>query len=1018
MVCPLSAGGTQEEDPLAEGRNAAEERRFSDAIVQTTDALREDPDLLEAGEPIYDAVLASQEEFNELGLQLTEVLDTMRTQTMTHQERLELADVGLDLTDQMEQVNPDPGELARRAIESARYSITLYVDRSTADLILTEARTMLDAGDRTGAIVKYLEGFELQREYFTSRTDLDPETKQTINDARRTLIDQSLAYVEALIPMLQETDRTVDAIDDSPLDLAALALQAFSTPFAQAARGETDVLAASVDLQEANLQIEQLYANDEIDRVSWHTRLLTRFLEGREDEEPEGIIVAVEGPVEESISQVTAATAVRAQIEFDTGLEPVYDGEWAAVQQALAPAVEAAQLHAAALSLEQQTEIDLSGSLDQLVNELPLEVATEVVRLRNTIDSVPAYVELADAMQQALSVYRQAADSVSELDSRRAELVRQINRIASAYEEWQGDAAVIRRQYGLVDDRVNTRILRQEDLFSVRLAELAGYEVEIVAERAELELEPLKERFAGDPGAGMRDRYNDAVDLLENGVDSDLVRFYPDRARDDLNELIADLGNLGEDVDEYLEHYRGEKPEVAASRSVQNRILEGEDLRERISELLSASLAGVDQAEEQIELALSLEQDGRALMNDAFAELDDNQFDAARQLRDQAQETLLSSLDVWYRDDLVSYFDRIFDQFLAALDAQQRELAIQDVDRAIAEAEAVVRNERVSEYEAMLADIDPIQEAYEELLGYPDPTLETLIRTMQAYLDAEGGRELAESDPDYPFLSSWLTRAKTFYSQATSATLATGTALSAEASDLLSEADDLLQRLFQQRPQNWEGRLLKVRIDLARASGDVNRLVEQRIAEIEDARIREDESLTTIRTRYEALLDVVQQDRAEVSDSLIRRMEAAVSELDDLLRPPAALTASTSTPEVIDTVSDLLQEVQSYGPVAQLSTEDNAEVQDLLSQILSIDPTNSEARDLLRAAQLSPSAPRAAAPTAETAKLIRDATNLTVRGEYEDAYGLLLQFIEQNPDQSNTDIARLIADLERRLGID
>lgn len=1012
---PTAAAG-EGEDPIAPAREAVEEGRYNDAVLQLTETLREDAEQFERAEPVYEDLVERQHQYADLGEELNGVLSQM-SGDVGRDELRRLAEEALRIIEEMGAINPDPSEWAKAYLADADYALNVSLDRSDAELIMDQALVLLNNGDRVGALVKYLEGFYLQRTYFEERNDLAAEIVSAVDLARQTLEAEAGQYAEVINPMLTSAQTAVDAITDSPLDIARISVQNFAPRYESAFTAEQAVLDSAAVLQQRHAEIESRYP-EEIERPSWHTRLLTRFVFGRGEDVEEGMLVAIGDQVGEAIAQIVSSARIRAEQAYEENIQAVYAGDWDAVPAALSQAATGARLYVLALAVEQQRPIDPDGSLDALTEVLPDVVAVEVIRMRNTIEQQPIYERLAAAMTDALDSYRRSSRTVADLDLRRAGLVEQIAAVEQTVTDWRDAYQEIYSQYGLVGEEVLTRAERLEETFVERLAELRGYEVEIVAERATLELQPLESRFASSRGSTMRERYESAAELLENGVEQGLLPslFYPDRALAQLEDLVGDLRQLRGDLQQYIDRYLDEKDYVVASRALQLPLSEARSLITTLDELSDQALADAARAREQMDIALEYEDEGRGLMDQAFAALEELEFAQATSFRNQGLERLDQSLDTWYRESLVSYYDTVSSRFVAELDAARRREVIADVGDAIELAERVLGEERVDEYESTLAFIEEKNDAYEELFQQPETSLETLIRAIQTYLEASGGRELVETDPSYPYLSTLLNRAKTFYDDATDGRAAVGTALSAAAVALLNDADDLLQLLFQQQPQNWEGRILKVRIDLALGTGEIDRQVNLRMEEIAEAQFQEEETDSTTKLQYEALYNVTQEYRSAVRASTIAELEDRIAELEELLQPPEVVVAEAPPPEVQEQARNIFAEIEAYGPIAQLDTQENQEVQALLREILATDPLNTTARQLLNEAQLSPSAPVAEGRSAETSRVFRLAQDYAARGDYQQAYQLIAVYLRDNPGQADRDITRFVQDLERRLG--
>ncbi len=1016
LCARIATAAGQEEDPIEPAREAVEQRRYSDAVLRLTETVRSDAEQFERAEPVYQSVVEMGQAYADKQEELTQIL-TRITGDVTREERLDLAQQALDLIEQMNEINPDPTQSQQQFVADTTWLLNVSLDRSDAELIMDQALALLQDGDRSGAIRAYTSGFHLQLPYFTEREDLSGDAVSRVDEARTGISNRAETFAEMLQPLIDATATALEEITDGPLDLAQIGVQTFAPPFKEAAASEARVLEAAGVLQTVHQQIEGRYQSDLLERPSWHTRLLSQFVFGRDGIE-EGILAALDGPVPESIAAIVAAAKERAEREYTENVELVFAGEWDAVQRALSAAVAGARLYAQALAVEQDYPVDLSGSLDRMVIDLPDVVAVEVIRLYNSVIQASPLASLAAAMQEALAAYQQASRTIADLDRRRQGVTEQLAAIESILRSWRDARAVVDRQYGLVDAVAKDRNDRLESLFATRLAELRGYEVEIVAERASREVQPLVRRLENPGGAGMEDRYQEALDVLQNGVtgEDEITRSYPDRAKTRFETLIGDLDALSGDVERYLDGYLEEKEYIVSSRELQQPLARARDLLAEVRRLRDQAVAGAAAADEQMALARQYEAEGRELMDQAFAQLEEQEFQEATASRDAASDAFLESLEIWDRPELEDFYNARFSEFFVAFDAAKRQQVLDQVAAAIPQARRVVEQERINEYESTLATIETLNDDWQEVIGSTNTALESLIRTIQTYLEASGGRELVETDPGYPYLSTLLNRAKTFYGNAVQGAQAVGTALSQAAVALLNDADDLLQRLFQQQPQNWEGRILKVRIDLALGSGEIDRQIRQRIQEIEEAWITEEETDSTTKLQYEALYSVIQEFDTGLSQETVREIEDRIAELEELLRPVASVAAEPGA-ETVEQTRNILAEVRAYGPLEDLSSAELDQVLALLNELLRTDPFNQQANALQQTALRLKEEPVREAQTAATARVFRQAQTLVVRGDYTEAYTTLRLYIRDNPGQADKEINNLIRDLERRLGI-
>jgi hypothetical protein len=154
----VQAGGRAEKEArarLAEVERLIEARRYNDAILRLTEIVKENPDLFDAAEQLMNRIREVRSQYN---AKFEEMVRTLF-------EERDIAK-GLQLIEELQQLDPYPSPAMARALELAKLGRELVVNLKQFTEIMDAAAVLLREGRYAEANAKYLEAFKLGRKSF------------------------------------------------------------------------------------------------------------------------------------------------------------------------------------------------------------------------------------------------------------------------------------------------------------------------------------------------------------------------------------------------------------------------------------------------------------------------------------------------------------------------------------------------------------------------------------------------------------------------------------------------------------------------------------------------------------------------------------------------------------------------------------------------------------------------------------------------------------------------------------
>ncbi len=994
----LSAAGGQEAagagapdgDPIEEANRLVEEGRLNEAMLVLETAVRRNPELIEESEKVMDRIRSQRAEYNE---EFERLIDNL----INSPGEIERT---LAIIDRMEELDRFPNERVVEQVTEARVIAQLAYDRNRAAIIMREAAELIEQERYADAVARYLSGFDLQRDRFEERE---------YGNIFVNRVDDALARVrvnaEAFIETAPEFRGDVTALEtaaarDAVEELEAL-LDEYADVFRRIGARLADIEEAAGELSE---QGEEVAAIDPEDPVDWHIRLTHQFSAGRPDAgEREGIIGALTTARRRSRFELAGTFASRADTHLDRGVTFSEERAWedAGEEFELARIQADAGVRLSVIGTGLETDADFEETVAQLPDALDGLYAGEHVRretaatrgaLADTMAEVDAErVEPADTEDLQVLADAKAAMSARVADIR--ELATNWQQMTNSYRALTADAS---------SDRVDALLSSTEAAVSSREDEVVEYEIATLDRTADVRLARFTDRF--ETG---REDYRTGIDLLEGveevveqeaGADGDeeavtVTYRYPDRALEEFLDARSDVDTLRTDVADALESYRNEDEYVLLEERIQTQIADAEALLAEIDELSNAIASRTTSARDQIARAQELRNEGDGLVAQTRQAINSLQVERARELWEEARQRYFESLELQQNAAFRDEADELITALGAEIQEARNRRIVQQVREQIDRADTLYEQE---DYQQAYELLTEARDLWQQTNVQPNPEIERLLRFVNAALNLENTRTLAETEPLYPVLSSYLNLARRDYNEAQEAVEGSG---DTAAQQLLARAEENVDNVTSVRPYNWEARILKLRILRLQDSENFDEVFERRF---EEAVERKDDEPQEALTAFETLA-AINPDYPGLQDQIVEL------EIELGIRPDPVTQAQ------IAESNRLLNQAREVAAGAGEAQRQAA--MSILEEAVTLNPENREAQILLDRLRIQSGGQATVALSSAEEQQLRRAETLFIQDNAAQAYAIVQQLLRDEDNQRYPPLLDLEQRIAARLGL-
>ncbi len=981
----LWAGGSPEEDPIQRAEALVEEGRINEAILLLENTVRTEPDRLEQAEELMGRILTIRSSYNDLFAQLIEHLETSPEEIETT----------LEIIARMEALDEYPNERVVAQITEARLIAQLAYDRNLAQEIILDAARLIAEGRYSDAVERYLSGFDLQTEVYRLR-EYPGSFYASAAEARQAVESAAETFISRVPDIRSVTDSMVSGLafseDGPPEPRASLdqRLAALAEPF-DSVHAEADQVSENGEAIEAlRRQVSEFYPDDPVD---WHLTFLDAFATGRPGFDREGIDSAMTVMLEDSRDAIGEA-ARRASEAADTRRLAAAEGrEWTdAILQALANA-DRYEVTADVWLVE--GEVALEAEVAEAAPELPPEPRSEyavyVLRGRGYRQIAESYRRLA-----AIDTVREEAEAtVPGYQAVRAAAAEQRQAILAVIDAWESAASAVLALPDLDGTAVAARrpidaelSLRLGQATEIEIASLdSGTDLETTEHREDLELSQVEFQEGESLFAGI----SESVDQPD-GTTATVTYRYPDDAAEVLASAQSRLTETQSELRQLLEEL-GEEPGYVLG---DERIIENVETTEALLDATTALLVRVDQqlgdAQEQVRVAAELRSQGNTLVAQARNAVNRNAVTEARDLWNDAREAFFNSLEIQQDAAFRDQADQIIVTLGTQIQEAENRIVVARVRELITQAENQYNAEQYLQARRTLLEA---RSTWARTNVDENPEIVRLLGFVSAALTLADKRNLEETEPLYPVLSNYLNLAQEDFNQAR--TVGAGAA-GDRVQTLVSRADENLDNVLAVRPQNWEARVLKLRLLQLQDADNFDAAFGSRVqAALNQRNENPEEALTALETLREI-------------NPNYPGLEQAIVDLEIRL----GIRPNPVTQQQIARSNQLLAQAQGLAGGGLAQTQAAIEV---LEQAVTIYPENREAQLLLDRLRINAGGQASVALSSTDEQRFRRAETLFIQGNLGQALAIVQSLLQNPNNQQYPPLLDLRDRIVSRLGI-
>jgi hypothetical protein len=989
---PLWAGGQPEEDPIRTAEALVEEGRINEAILLLEEVVREDPRRLEQAEDLMNRILSIRSDYNDLFAQLIDHLESNPGEIETT----------LDIIARMEALDEYPNERVVAQITEARLIAQLAYDRNLAEQIVEDAARLIAEGRHAEAVERYLSGFDLQTEVYRLR-EYPVSFYASAAEARQAVESAAQAFLARAPDVRGVTDSMVSALSFSPetpipsRNVLDQRLAALVGPWESVHSEEGRVTENGETLETLRQQVSEFYPEDPVD---WHLTFLDTFATGRPGFEDEGINGAMSVMLEDSRDAVGVAARNGAEATDTLRLQAAEGRAWTeAIAQALANA-DRYEVAADAWLLEAEvppgTEVAEAAPL--LPPDPRADYAAHLLRGRGYRQIAEGYTRLA-AIDSEMEELVETPEGYREL---RDIAGNQRGEIVTVLQEWENSAASVAALPGLETAVAETRGFVDEEL-SLLLAEATEIEVASLDAAVRIEVEGYGEnltvsRAEFGEGQALLEGLPESVEQ-EDGTTVTVTYRYPDDAAEVLDTVQARLAATEAGLQQLLNDFSEEPEYVLGDERIIEDVAASQALLEDTTALLSRVTIRLGEAQEQVRLAAELRSDGNALVAQARNAVNRNAVLEARELWNDAREAYFDSLEI--QQDAA--FREEADEIIATLGVQIQEaenrIVVARVRELITQAESQYDSEQYLQARETLLEA---RETWARTNVTENPEIARLLGFVSAALTLADKRNLEETEPLYPVLSNYLNLAREDFNQARAVRV--GATEDRVRTLLIARADENLDNVLAVRPQNWEARVLKLRLLQLQDAENFDDAFASRVqAALNQRNENPEEALTSLETLREI-------------NPNYPGLQEAIVELEIRL----GIRENPVTQQQIARSNQLLAEARSLtgggegGAVAIARTQQAIE---LLEQAVTVNPENRDAQLLLDRLRINTGGQASVALSSTDEQRFRRAETLFIQGNLGQALAIVQSLLQNPNNQQYPPLLDLRDRITSRLGI-
>ncbi len=801
MAGYINAGGQRENNTITlldKANKLIEDKDYNAAIILLTEIARDDPSAFEETTNLIEKIREIKAEYNRKYEELIEVL--------FNQNDLEN---GLRIIKELQALDPKPNQATLEALSRAKKGAELVYNLNRFNEIMDRALVRIKQGNSIDAVAIYLGGYDLHKE------DFDQAGYGNIIEAS---VNQSLARLSEAAETFKATagasgteinNLKIEVFPAGGLDIAGLEeeIRGLHEKLIQMIGLSKTVEDEALNLKSQNSHIKEVSSEGKYDLFLHFAGQLA--LGRYTSEEREGIGSAIEIMWEDLLLSLNIKIDRAASELYAGGLADYRNSSFTAAQSVMEGANRIYSLALDSYSLWGfNIKVDPAMSLQEASSTLPQNklkyFAAAQERIKETRD-FPSLIDTRRALSNiALKTFTAGEDFTSEignLDSHRDILEGKATDWKVSLNQIDG---IIQLGFDLTEAKSSTERMIGE--METLISRLNGVDETIISTAIAAGVAAAEQRYNSS-----RVKLAEGVGLAEGREvvvgESTRIEKYPNLALE-IFEQVADEVSLLEKRIEQLRAWAGsDRAHILASDDVQQQLKRVDIFQENLGEMKSALLQHQAKAQNNLLLAQRFEREGNLRVDQARAGLRQDNFDQARENIQGALEAFDRSLEYSEDEDIRRRRDQVLPALSQEIIQAENSVVVRQVRALINRGRSLYNNSQFFEAERVLlqaksrwADTNPGENS--EVMLW--------LNFVRAALQANSGREIAESNPLFREISQLLNLAVEDY-QGGKSLLENGKVR--DAIDRLDRAEDKITRILIPFPYNQDARILSLRID-------------------------------------------------------------------------------------------------------------------------------------------------------------------------------------------------------------
>ncbi len=942
---------------------------YNGAINLLVDIVKSDPEEMEKAQGMIQDIREKKEEFNKKYEELITVLFEENDYNK-----------GLQIIDELEQLDKNPNPATEETIRGARISAELIYFRLLFNEAMDRAYQFLINGQYDQAVRTYLTGFNFHKRTYNER-DYGDIIKVPVDSSLEELMDVSSRFLETYTVFQSidagnitgETAGTMEILDSTYTLLSDYASYRNTVWHAGwTFRSQNELLG----------EINSEYSEDFFLSFAW------RIVYGRTNQEQEeGLVVAMDTMWQRALLPILGKLEENLAGSYASADQAFQRGDWAAALQSYesgefwsGQAIRFNLLWSDLLNLDERTS--LTENSRDIISAYYSKQVNYSTQYRQSL----LFAQLSQFNQRLVNYSQYNNQDFALMNTRRDILDQEIENLVPFNNNWSALARNLDNNAFYNDTlapRAAVLSLQAINDTSGKYSRLKGA---ITLDMADLSLAPIEEDFQK-----ILSGQENALSLLEGisagAGDENLLYVYPQRSLAALDILYDDNEDLQNRTREFLDEYSSQRVSIPQKTELDEYLNRAQDIIAALETALGEYDRISGRADQNIVQAQRYMNEGEYRYSQAENSLDNRDFRQAVQELTTAQNLFVQALS--YNEDIMSRdeTDRRIAELQERILYEENREVIRYVRENVNQGKSLYLQGRYAQSEIVLLRAES---RWFTTNSDPNSEINYWLNLVRAALSVESGRTIEDTEPLYAEMTQFLNLAY--------ANFETGRKLIEEGNvtdglKYLDQADQNLNEILIPMPLNQAASVLKLKIQQLRDpdlflvvfSEKFNSAVSRLRTETDEAYI-ELKDLAAIEPNYRGIQKAIYDAEILLGIRVPPPNPADLRESADLYQKAFAIVEGN---------------VRSQFPVALAQLE----------KAIELNPENSQAIELKDRIQLDAGGQTTIVLSSAAQSQFKNAEEKYINGEYFEAYAIVQQLLR---DQDNASYPPL-QDLKRRI---